>query len=585
MYYGPATAAAVSKMQVMFRAEVLTPGGLVNPTGYFGSMSRAKANDLCVADAVVTPTPDTDEDEDEDIDEEDDFELGGNADLDTFEVDDADDVEVEEGDKDVEIGEFTVMFENGDAEIAYMDISIVGTNANANPWDAFETFSLWVDGDMIAEVNADDEDDYLDEDDGTLRFTNLSLIAMEDEEIEIVIGASVQNNLDDEELDNSDNDEWNLYAYEMRYFDADGVATTEGSQEDLKDDASGAAANFSIEEEGEGEELNISLSSSNPDSTDIIVDEDDNTDGVTIFSFEMEAEEGDIELDRIVVLVETDGTSPTAVVDDVTLSIDGMTFDAENVESAFSSTNPSTLTSRFDNVNEEAVWYVFDIDGDVVIDEDDELEAELMIDFNSQSGNFSNGQQITASIGNNEKTYWVAEGADDLVAPADFSGSAVGDEHTVVAEGIVVPVDGVTVEESTSGDNDQTGSFEIDFEVTAVEADFYVFDRVTEGAFNATTTGVTFSVDGPGSATSSGVLSSTADEDNSNPNFFVVREGETETFTMTVTVDASASGQHRVSLTGVGYSDDNVNDDADDDAYQPVPTQDFRTGYVNINAN
>jgi len=581
-FYGPATAAAVSKFQVKYRAEILSPLGLVNPTGYWGAGSRAKANALC-SETVVT-TPDTDE-EATDEDEEDDVELGGTAVLGTFEVDDASDNDIQEGDSDVEVATFDVEFENGDAEIAYMDISIVGTDANANPWDAFETFSLWVDGDMIAEVNADDEDDYLDEDDGTLRFTNLSLIAMEDEEIEIVIGASVQNNLDDEELDDSDNDEWNLYAYEMRYFDADGVATTEGSQEDLQDDASGAAANFSIEEEGEGEELNISLSSSNPDSTDIIVDEDDNTDGVTIFSFEMEAEEGDIELDRVVVLVETDGASTTAVVDDVTLSIDGMTFDAENVESAFSSTNPSTLTSRFDNVNEEAVWYVFDIDGDVVIDEDDELEAELMIDFNSQSGNFSNGQQITASIGNNEKTYWVAEGADDLVAPADFSGSAVGDEHTVVAEGIVVPVDGVTVEESTSGDNDQTGSFEIDFEVTAVEADFYVFDRVTEGAFNATTTGVTFSVDGPGSATSSGVLSSTADEDNSNPNFFVVREGETETFTMTVTVDASASGQHRVSLTGVGYSDDNVNDDADDDAYQPVPTQDFRTGYVNINAN
>jgi len=45
-YYGPATAAAVSKFQVKYRAEVLTPNGLVNPTGYFGPSSRAKANAL-----------------------------------------------------------------------------------------------------------------------------------------------------------------------------------------------------------------------------------------------------------------------------------------------------------------------------------------------------------------------------------------------------------------------------------------------------------------------------------------------------------------------------------------------------------
>ncbi|MEZ4195039.1 MAG: peptidoglycan-binding domain-containing protein [Candidatus Paceibacterota bacterium] len=54
-FYGPATAAAVSKMQVMYRAEILSPAGLVNPTGYFGPSTRAKANALCVAAPVVNP--------------------------------------------------------------------------------------------------------------------------------------------------------------------------------------------------------------------------------------------------------------------------------------------------------------------------------------------------------------------------------------------------------------------------------------------------------------------------------------------------------------------------------------------------
>lgn len=35
-YYGPATAAAVSKFQTKYRSDILSPAGLVNPTGTFG---------------------------------------------------------------------------------------------------------------------------------------------------------------------------------------------------------------------------------------------------------------------------------------------------------------------------------------------------------------------------------------------------------------------------------------------------------------------------------------------------------------------------------------------------------------------
>ena len=118
-FYGPATAAAVSKFQVKYRADILSPLGLVNPTGYWGAGSRAKANALC-SETVVT-TPDTDEDatdeDDEDMDEEDDVTLRGSAYIDVFEVDDADETDVEEGMEDAPIAEITVEFTDGDAEI------------------------------------------------------------------------------------------------------------------------------------------------------------------------------------------------------------------------------------------------------------------------------------------------------------------------------------------------------------------------------------------------------------------------------------------------------------------------------------
>lgn len=46
-YYGPATADAVSRFQVKYRSEILSPVGLSSPTGNFASRSRSKANALC----------------------------------------------------------------------------------------------------------------------------------------------------------------------------------------------------------------------------------------------------------------------------------------------------------------------------------------------------------------------------------------------------------------------------------------------------------------------------------------------------------------------------------------------------------
>jgi len=580
MYYGPATAAAVSKFQVKYRSEILSPLGLVNPTGYLGAGSRAKANALCTANV----TPEEEEEAEEEEEEESNFELGGEASLDTFELDDGEST-IEEGDEDVSIGEITVEFTNGDAEISRLDITLEGLTSD-EPWDAFDTISLWVDGDKIAEVDASDEDDYLDEDAGELRFSNLGLIAMEDEDMEIIVAATVQNNLDTDELT-----DWDLEVTSMRFFDADGVATTDTETDGIAGGSSTDTAEFDIEEAGENEELNISLASSNPDSTDIVVDTDSDTNDVVIMVADIEAEDNDIELNTIIVKVETAGASTTKVVDEIRVVIDGEEFDAETIGTDKGQIGEAGKSQYVDNdASNDAVWYYFDIDGDIVIDEDDEVAMEVVVDFKDtdDGARYSNGTMITASIASAELLAWEAEGADDLdhgvgTDPQQFSGSAIGEDHLLVAEGIILPVDGVETSTDTQGDNDQTGIFTIEFEVTAVENDFYITNDVTLLASNATT-GVAYRLDGPSgfAATSSGVLSSTADEDTND--VFTVREGETETFTMTVTVDTDTTGQHRVALTEVNFDDDVTGRDSTE-AYIPTPAQDFRTSYENINAN
>jgi hypothetical protein len=55
--YSDTLAEAVSKFQVKYRADVLSPQGLVNPTGNFDSQTRAKANSLCVPSYIPPEEP------------------------------------------------------------------------------------------------------------------------------------------------------------------------------------------------------------------------------------------------------------------------------------------------------------------------------------------------------------------------------------------------------------------------------------------------------------------------------------------------------------------------------------------------
>ncbi len=555
-YFGSQTAAAVASWQA---ANGVTPAA-----GYFGPVSQAKYNALMAMNGGSTPGGD-DSDDDSSTGG-----LSGEASLDTAELD-GEESTVEEGESDVVVGTFTVEFQDGDAEISRLDVQLTDTNGDAEPWEAFETVTLWVDGDEVASMDASDEDEYLDEDTGELRFSGLDIVASEDEELEIEIAVSTQSNLDQTELDA----EWELEVTSIRYFDADDVASTEN------DPANGDTAEFDMDVEGADEELSLSLSSSNPDSTDIIVDTDSDTTDVTIMVADLEAEDNDIELNRVVVLVTTTGTT-TDVVDDIRVVIDGQEFDAEAVgtENDYSASaddnTPSGATGISEGYSELAsattsIWYLFDIDGDVVIDADTEVEMEVVVDLNDtdDGARYANGVTISAEVTSTERAEWQAEGADDLDPSTQFSGTAVGDDHTLVAEGILVPVDGFTSEVDTLGQNDTIGEFTLEFEVEAVEGDFYI----TEGTSSTTpSAGVRYSVDG-GAAIISASLTSTADEDTAG--VFTVREGETETFTLVVTVDPTATGTFRVSLDQVWYSE-NTNG-LGGEAYLPTPVSDFRT--------
>ena len=544
-YYGPATGAAVAKFQTKYRADILTPLGLVNATTFFGNSTMAKANALCVAGSDDEDEDDDATDEDEDEDEDEDQTLSGEASLGEVDLKDGDETEIEEGQENAPVAEFEVEFEDGDAMINRIDITLVAQGTEEDPWDTFEAVSLWVDGDMVAEMAADDEDEYLDEDDGSLRFSGLDIFAAEDDTTVITIGVTTQNGIDDLSAT------WDVDVTDIRYTDADDVTTT--------DDVTVDEVSFDIDEEGSDDELSIKTSSNDPDATTLAVEDDANSDFMTVFAFKLDSDDStnDIELNNVTATVTASGDVVNQVVNDAKIMIDGEEFDD------FTWTNDTTATATID----------FDIDGDYVIEAGEEVEVEVMLEFKKTTGNYTPGQTIQVST---NATGYDAEGATDVTP----TGSATGETHTLRVEGLIVePGDS---EEDTQGDTDATGIFTLTFDVTAFENDFYVAEYATTTGVS-TLGGVNFSVEGPAAVTSaSGVLSSTADEENTG--VFTVREGETETFTLTVTVDASASGQHRVNLGDVWYSATN-NGTASIITDPANPAQDYRTGYININAS
>ena len=548
-YYGPLTGAAVAKFQNKYKSGILTPIGLTAPTTFFGNATKAKLNSLCVA-TPTTPTVPTTPSTPASV-------LQGEGDLDTFEIETADDDTVAEAAANAPIALLTLESRNGDIEISRMDISLVADNANdeKDPWDVFEDVSLWVDDTKVAELSVDNRSDFLNRTTGTIRLLDLQLILEEDEEVEITIAASVQSSVDGA----GSNANWSVSVDSLRFKDGKNVVTTDSSTGDLKQ-----SVDFEIVERGDGEELKFKTGSNNPAEQTVIIDNSQRTNNVTILGYSIEALGGDIELDRLYVNVQTGTASFNDVVSDIRLKIGSNTFKKDNVVTSGSYNNSSVLVS-------------FDIDKKVTIDEDDEKDVSVIVDFKAKTA-YANGETIFAQITSAERDMTQAEGADDVES---FSGSIIGKVQTLIAEGVYVPTSGVKMTTKTFGTNSTIGEYTIEFTVNAVEDDFYITDQASTSSLNSVG-GVQYSVDTTaGTPTSvSASLSSTAREDTNG--VFTVREGQSEKFTLTVIVDAAVAGNHRVAINALRFSDnsDGVTSGA---TYTVTPVNNFRTTYQFIN--
>ena len=552
-FYGPVTAAAVSKFQVKYRAEVLTPLGLVNPTGYFGAASRAKANSLCVT--TVPPTTPGDDDDDDDNDPL----GGGEASLENFDVK-SEETNLSEGDDDQEVMTVEFDVEDGDAEVNRIDLAFDHVSGgDDDPWDVFENISIMVDGDEVASMDISDEDDW-DEDepesgDYRIRITDIDdFIVREGDTAEFTVALSVAGSVDDADT----GVEWEIFVPDdgIRATDSVNISHYIGDTDDV--------VSFDIDEEGGDDELMVRSSDEDPDATTLQLDEDDRSDWLTVFAFDLDTEdaESDIEIGSIPVEVEFSAGTYNEFVNDARLVIDGEEFDDFTVTNG--GTDTATLTFEFDN-------------DDFVIDASDRVTAELEIEFKALE-DADEGTTLVSSVSGDDIE---AEGADDLEAD-QLGGSATSETHTLRTTGVTLS----EVETSESvRDNDtaaDTGIYTIQFEVTAFEEDIYV-NRSAASGTSMGTAGVNFLVedsdgDQVAAGSESAALSSTADTVGTR---YRVSEGETETFTLTVSYTPDADDFYRVQLYSVNFNTENANPDTQQRA---LPEQDYETEYENLDA-
>lgn len=535
-YFGPQTKAAVAAWQ--------TANGVAPAAGYFGPVSQAKYMALMAAIVPTEPTtpgttpttPTT---------------LKGSASFDDATLDSADDDSVEEGQTDATIGEFTTSFIDGDASISRLDVML----SSVNSYRIFDTVSLWVDGKMIAEADASARGDYQN-DKKTIRFNGLDITAMEGEDTVITVAATFKDG-----IDNSYFTSYNVDVTSMRYFDADGVADTI--------DPSVSPVSFTLEAAGANDEIVVKKSSNDPKATTLKLKDDAKSDWENVFTFDIDTKNSvnDIELTEVPVTVEVSSSTFDGLVAEYELVIDGTTV--KNLAD-----NNGATSGKYTNGTSTTI--TFDVDGDVIINAGDRVEAKLMLRFKSlasgDEGTTVRGLMTTANVNN-----IIALGADDLMntSPDQLTGSATGDYHTVRTTGIDASLDSssavVTVNQNA---NDDYATFKVAVEVTAFDQDVFI-------STNPATSTTWSIVDAAGANATSGtrsvVLTSSGDE---NGGYFEINEGETETITLTVTYTPGVSNTAaRLALGSLKFDDTAT---APMQTWTALPATTYRTAVVTV---
>lgn len=514
-YFGALTKAAVMKWQ----AAVGLPA-----TGYFGPMSIAKIGMGSTSGSTTSTSGSTT------------GLKGGDGDFKQFDVlGSPNNKTLEEGET---MGVFAFEFEADDSDllIERTDLIVIATDGDVTkPWKVLESIDLTVGGKKIASVDASDEDNWDEQstdDEYKIRLEDINYTVLEGKEAKVTVEVTVSDDIDTDEIGSWD---VSIDTDGIRARNAKGIDVYEGDVDDTKE--------FTIEEATAGD-LSISVDDDENDDSEVEVDEDDSTDDVTLYTAQVESEDGDNEIDEVTITLATTSGSVGGLddmIDTLYLFIDGEEVGSESV------TGSATDSVTFD-----------DIDG-VTIDEDSEVDFVVKADINEQGDSEDNYSDNDGVVVTGMVIDFI-DGQDDDQTVTDTTD---GGNITFSVNALSVQLVSATIDPIAPLNNDESiGKFFLQFKVSAPDSeDIYISKGATTSTTVSAGEGAEFVVvNGDGdtvTATTSNRILRLIGGGTETGGRYKITNGNTATFELEVTVSnvnhATNPRELGIALTGVNY--------------------------------
>ena len=583
-YFGARTQAAVSAFQAM--------NGISPTAGYWGPITRAKANSLCV---VVAPPPGPPGPPGAPGAPGGPLQ-GGVGTVESYKLmSTLSNEEVGEAQDDVEVAGLEIEVDNGS------DIGITAVRLNFDVGTAASDFekyasevSIWLDGKEIGRVDADqfnDDNAFA----STISATNAVIRA--GDTAELTVGISGISNLDSADA----TDTWTIDITSVRFVDASGASTSE--------DPTTGTRTFSFEAFATAADAELKIAADDDDVNDahlIDVHATNKTSGVALASFTLEAEgDSDLEIKKFGVNVDVAGTA-----DDVSDVISGgaspaiwLEIEGENYGTAtYGGDSTTAYTEQTTAGGEDASENVLFDDVDYTIDAGDKVTVLIKADILALSGALTEADTIQVTLTETETDNTalvdVEDESNEQIVDADITGTLTTGAHAAFDIGITVAlVPGMTNAAALSNDNavdNDIGTFTMVFDITAFGGSVYIGDTadattVADGSLGiaAVTNAIVYRLYDSGTATTdddaSTVTFTTPSGVTDSTDNILITEGSTSRVTLTVTQTndtAEDDGIYYMDLAAIYWGI------ADDTTYENEYIYDldaFETSTVSLN--
>jgi hypothetical protein len=484
-------------------------------------------------------------------------------------------VDVEEGESNVSVMGFEVEAEDSAITLERIDVVFEAADTSSQrPWDYIDKVSIYQGSTLVKSMNVSGSDDFTEIEDNAVdnvdgvdqyrvRFSGLTHVVGVNSTQNFTVRVDASDSIDGTDLPQTFHVD--ILEEGVRGIDGAGIAV-------YNEDTS-AHRTFIIDEEEAGD-LVVSSNSDSQDDMIETADDEDTTEGVTAFMFDVEANDQDVTVDDVTIDVTTVGPDTDHVINTVHLYHGTTLLGSENVPDAGATTDEITFE-----------------DLDFEIEADEEVTLTVKVDANELDGTiFAQGDSVEISVDSGAIT-----GEDALGDDVTSTGTATGGAISFFTDSISVELNdseeptatkSFSADAATEVDN---GTFVITFDVTANGEDMYI-DRSTDvtGAdcaveANAAGQGVEFCFNTTNAATMT-VLSENLEaegtESADNTNTFFVPEGSTRTFTLTVVAQPSADTSAQMVIESINWGTASGDTNAN---YYTIDLGDFKTPYLFLN--